>query len=106
MPAGALLGAALLLLENALGYLKSRLLTVMGRQLTEFCLFFAYLLGYLFCATLLVSFPLGLFMERYWQMAATARDYELFIDNLILILAVIGWLRNLRSPIPSWSNES
>lgn len=94
---GALLGYVLLIVERTLGRLKEYLLPQMGALLAAFLLFFAHTIAYLAISSLLVSYPLGYLMENFWDMPGTAGEYSLFSVNFFIILAILSWLRNVRS---------
>lgn len=98
---GALLGIALLILERSLGQLKNFLLPQMGRLLTCFLLFFIHIIGYLSISSIVVSYPVGYFMEKTGFWAGMSGEYSLFSVNFFIVLALLSWLRNVRSsPIP------
>jgi len=95
---GALLGSALLVMERTFGWLKVHMFPQMGKLLTAFLLFFAHTIGYLTLSSLIVSYPLGYVMEKSWGMSGMAGKYSLFSVNFFIVLAVLSWLRNLRTP--------
>ncbi len=95
---GALLGYVLLVVERTLGWLKIYVFPQMGILLTAFLLFFAHIICYLALSSLIVSYPLGYVMEKSWGMPGMAGKYSLFSVNFFIVLAVLSWLRNLRTP--------
>jgi len=95
---GAVLGYVLLILERSLGQLKNYVFPEMGKLLTAFLLFFVHTIGYLALSSMLVSYPLGYMMERTWEMPGMAREYSLFSVNFFIVLALLSWLRNIRTP--------
>jgi hypothetical protein len=94
---GALLGVVLLVLERLLGQLKNRMFVQMGKLLTAFLLFFIHIIGYLALSSIVVSYPVGYFMEKTMGMAGMAGEYSLFSVNFFIVLALLSWLRNVRS---------
>jgi len=103
LPAGAILGYVLLVMERLLGGLKIYMFSHMGKLLTAFLLFFAHIIGYLALFSVIVSSPLGYVMERLWGLPGTAGQYSLFSANIIIVLAVLSWLRNIRTePCCCW----
>ena len=95
---GAVLGYFLLIMERMLGRLKEYLFPGMGKLLTAFLLFFAHTIGYLALSSILVSYPLGYLMEKSWGGPGLAGEYSLFSVNFFIVLAVLSWLRNVRTP--------
>ena len=95
---GALLGYFVLLMERTLGRLKEYMFLQMGKLLTAFLLFFAHTIGYLTLSSIIVSYPLGYVMEKFWGMSGIAGQYSLFSINFFIILAILSWLRNMRTP--------
>ena len=95
---GALLGYFILLMERMLGRLKKYMFLQMGKLLTAFMLFFAHTIGYLALSSIIVSYPLGYVMEKFWGMSGMAGQYSLFSVNFFIILAILSWLRNMRTP--------
>lgn len=94
---GALLGSVLLVMERGLARLKEYMFYNMGKLLTAFLLFFAHTIGYLALSSLLVSYPLGFIMEKVWELPGMAGQYSLFSVNLFIVLAILSWLRNMRT---------
>ena len=94
---GALLGFTLLVLERLLRQLKNSMLPRMGKLLTAFLLFFIHTIGYLALPSLLVNYPMGLFMERTGEMPGMAGEFSLFSVNFFIVLALLSWLKNVRS---------
>jgi len=97
LPAGAFLGYVLLVLERLLGGLKIYMFSHMGKLLTAFLLFFVHIIGYLSLFSIIVGSPLGYVMERLWGLPGVAGQYSLFSANFIIVLAVLSWLRNIRT---------
>ena len=95
---GALLGYFILVMERTLGLVKGYMFVQMGKLLTAFLLFFAHTIGYLALSSIIVSYPLGYVMEKFWGMPGMAMEYSLFSVNFFIILAIISWLRNMRTP--------
>jgi hypothetical protein len=95
---GALLGYIFLVVERTLGRLKEHMFPQMGKLLTAFLLFFAHTIGYLDLSSLVVSYPLGYVMEKFSGMSGLAGSYSLFSVNFFIILAILSWLRNVRTP--------
>lgn len=98
LPAGALLGYVLLVMERILGRLKEYIFPGMRKLLTAFLLFFAHMIGYLALSSLIVSYPIGYIMGQSWDMPGMAGKYSLFSVNFFIVLAVLSWLRNVRTP--------
>ena len=94
---GALLGFVLLVMERLLGQLKKQMFPQMGKLLTAFLLFFIHTIGYLALSSIVVSYPIGYFMEKTNGMAGMSGDYSLFLVNFFIVLALLSWLRNVRS---------
>jgi hypothetical protein len=94
---GALLGVVLLVLERLLGQLKNRMFLQMGKLLTAFLLFFTHIIGYLALSSIVVSYPIGYFMEKTMGMTGMAREYSLFSVNFFIVLGLLSWLRNARA---------
>jgi hypothetical protein len=92
---GALLGYLFLVLERVLGLLKEYMFLQMGKLLTAFLLFFVHIIGYLSLSSIIVSFPLRFLMEKSWGMAG---EYSLFSANFFIVLGLLSWLRNVRTP--------
>lgn len=93
---GILLGSAIWWLERFLVMLRQELRGSLSVFLLSFLLFFAHLIGYLLLSALLVSYPLGWLLERIWLETGTARGYGLFAANIMLVLAIISWLKSTR----------
>jgi hypothetical protein len=93
----ALLGFVLLIWERLLGHLKNHMFFQMGKLLTAFLLFFIHAIGYLALSSIVVSYPVGYFMEGTMGMAGMAGDYSLFFANFFIVLALLSWLRNARA---------
>jgi hypothetical protein len=89
---GALLGYVLLVAERTLGRLKESMFLHVGKFLTAFLLFFAHTIGYL-----IVSYPLGYVIDKFSNMSGMAGQYSLFSVNFFIILAILSWLRNMRT---------
>lgn len=94
---GALLGFALLIMERLLRQLKNSMLPQMGKLLTAFLLFFIHTIGYLALPSLLVNYPMGIFMKQAGEMSGLAGEYSLFSVNFFIVLALVSWLKNVRS---------
>jgi hypothetical protein len=94
---GALLGYVLLIMERILGRLKEFMFPQMGKVLTAFILFFSHIIGYLTLSSIIVGYPLGYIMEKSWGMSGMAGEYSLFSVNFFIILAMLSWLRNMRT---------
>jgi hypothetical protein len=94
---GACLGLVLLVTERSLTQLKSFMLPRMGKLLTAFILFFMHIICYLALSSIIVSYPVGYVMEKSWAMPGMGSQYSVFFGNFILILALVSWLRNVRS---------
>jgi len=98
MPPGALLGYVLLVMERLLSRLKEYMFPGMGKLLTAFLLFFVHIISYLALSSLIVGYPIGYVMEKLWNMPGMAREYSLFSVNFFIVLAILSWLRNVRTP--------
>lgn len=94
---GALLGGLLLIMERGLARLKEYMYYRMGKLLTSFLLFFAHTIVYLTLSSLLVSYPTGYVLENLWELPGKAGQYSLFSVNLFIALAILSWLRNMRT---------
>lgn len=94
---GAFLGYGLLILERMLSLMKNSLFPRMGRLLTAFLLFFSHFLGYLALSSIMVNFPLGQLMDRTNDYAGLGGEFSLFSVNFFIVLAILSWLRNVRS---------
>lgn len=92
---GALLGYILLVLERLFGLLKEYMFLQMGKLLTAFLLFFVHTIGYLSLSSIIVSYPLSYIMENSWGLAG---EYSLFSANFFIVLGLLSWLRNVRTP--------
>ena len=97
LPPGALLGFVLLFTERILGRLKEYTLPRMGNLLTAFLLFFAHAIAYLALPSMIISYPLGYIMEESWSIPGMAGQYSLFSVNFFILLAIMSWLRNMRT---------
>ena len=97
LPPGAFLGYVLLVMERLLSELKIYMFSAMGKLLTAFLLFFAHVIGYLALSSLIVIYPLGYVMVRFWGMPGMAGQYSLFSVNFFIVLAILSWLRNMRT---------
>lgn len=95
---GALLGFTLLVMERSLAQLKNYMFPLMGRLLTAFLLFFVHTIGYLALSSIMVSYPLGYVMEKTLGMPEMGSEYSLFSVNFFIVLALLSWLRNMRTP--------
>jgi hypothetical protein len=94
---GALLGFVILVMERLLGQLKNYMFPQMGKLLTAFLLFFMHIICYLASSSIVVSYPVGLLMEKANQMSGLAGEYSLFTANFFIVAGIISWLRNARS---------
>jgi len=94
---GALLGFFLLVMERWLVRLKKQMFPGMGKLLTAFLLFFAHIIGYLALSSFVFSYPLGLVIEKFWATSVMAGEYSLFSVNFFIVLAILSWLRNIRT---------
>ncbi|KPJ98050.1 MAG: hypothetical protein AMJ60_09640 [Desulfobacterales bacterium SG8_35] len=94
---GALLGYFLLVMERSFARLKEYMFPGMGRLLTAFLLFFVHTIGYLALSSVIVSYSIGYVMETFWNMPGMAAEYSLFSANFFLVLAILSWLRNVRT---------
>ena len=94
---GALLGFVLLVMERLFGQLKKQIFPQMGKLLTAFLLFFIHTIGYLALSSIVVSSPTGYFMEKTNGMVGMSGEYSLFLVNFFIVLALLSWLRNVRS---------
>jgi hypothetical protein len=94
----ALLGYVLLVMERLLGGFKVYVFSHMGKLLTAFLLFFVHIIGYLALSSLIISYPLGYILEMLWDLPGMAGQYSLFSANFFIVLAVLSWLRNMRTP--------
>jgi len=95
---GALLGYGLLVLERTLARLKRFMFSQMGKLLTAFLLFFVHTIGYLALSSVIFIYPLGFVMEKFWSMPGMAMEYSLFSVNFFIVLAILSWVRNVRTP--------
>jgi len=94
---GGLLGYFILVMERWLRQLKEYMLPGMGKLLTAFLLFFAHTIGYLALSSLVFSYPLGRVLETFWSTPGIAAEYSLFSVNFFIVLAILSWLRNVRT---------
>ena len=94
---GALLGYVLLVAERTLGRLKESMFLHVGKFLTAFLLFFAHTIGYLALSSIIVSYPLGYVIDKFSNMSGMAGQFSLFSVNFFIILAILSWLRNMRT---------
>lgn len=94
---GAFLGFVLLVLERSLVQLKNYMLPRMGKLLTAFLLFFIHTIGYLALSSIVVNYPVGHLMAKTKGIAEMAGAYSLFSVNFFIVLALLSWLRNVRS---------
>ena len=98
LPPGAMLGYVLLVMERTLGQLKEYMFPGMGKLLTAFLLFFAHTIGYIALSSIIVSYPIGYVMEKTWGISGAAGQYSLYSVNFFIVLAVLSWLRKVRTP--------
>jgi hypothetical protein len=94
---GGLLGYFFLVMERWLVQIKEYMFFEMGKLLTAFLLFFVHIICYISLSSLIFSYPLGRIMEKYWGIPGLAAEYSLFSVNFFIVLAVLSWLRNIRS---------
>ena len=94
---GGILGYLILVLERWLGQLKEYMFPGMGKLLTAFLLFFVHIIGYLTLSSMVFGYSLGRVMETFWSMPGIAAEYSLFSVNFFIVLAILSWLRNLRT---------
>jgi hypothetical protein len=94
---GALLGVGLLVLERSLGLLKDYMVSKMEKFLTAFLLFFIHALGYMTLSSIILNYPVGRLMEKTEEFSGMAGNYSLFSVNFFIVLALLSWLRNVRS---------
>jgi len=94
---GGLLGYFILVMERWLRQLKEYMFPGMGKLLTAFLLFFAHTIGYLALSSIVFSYPLGRVMETFWSTSGIAAEYSLFSVNFFIMLAILSWLRNVRT---------
>ena len=94
---GAMLGLSLLVLERSLGLLKNYMVPRMEKFLTAFLLFFIHALVYMTLSSIILNYPIGRLMGRTEEFAGMAGDYSLFSVNFFIFLALLSWLRNVRS---------
>lgn len=95
LPSGLLFGVAIIGLEYLLASVRVWIFCRVDRILASFLLFFSHVIGYIVLSSLLISYPLGRVMVGMWGVAGPAGEYGLFTANIILILAIISWVRNL-----------
>lgn len=89
---GVLFGVAIAGFDRLASWLRTFLALRCSRAICGFLLFFAYVLGYLVLFSLIVTYPVGILIERGSGSAATAMAYGLFTINIILVFAILGWL--------------
>jgi hypothetical protein len=77
--------------------LKENMFFHVGKLLTAFLLFFAHTIGYLALSSIIVSYPLGYVIDKFSNMSGMAGQYSLFSVNFFIILAILSWLRNMRT---------
>ena len=94
---GGILGYLILVMERWLGHLKEYMFPGMGKLLTAFLLFFAHTIGYLALSSIVFSYPLGRVMETFWSASGIAAEFSLFSVNFFIVLAILSWLRNVRT---------
>ena len=94
---GGLLGYFVLFMERWLRQLKEYMFPELGKLLTAFLLFFAHTIGYLALSSIVFSYPLGRVMETIWSRSGIAAEYSLFSVNFFIVLAILSWLRNVRT---------
>jgi hypothetical protein len=95
---GALLGYFLLVAERSLSHLKEFIFARMGKLITGFLLFFTHIIVYLALSSIVVSYPLEIALAESWNLSGTGGDYSLFSANFFIVLAILSWLRNVRTP--------
>ena len=95
---GGLLGYSFLVMERWLGQLKQYMFPGMGKLLTAFLLFFVHTIGYLALSSVIFIYPLVFVMEKFWSMPGMAMEYSLFSVNFFIVLAILSWVRNVRTP--------
>ena len=94
---GGLLGYFFLIMERWLGQIKEYMFPGMGKLLTAFLLFFLHIIGYIALSSLIFSYPLGCIMEKFWGIPGLVAEYNLFSVNFFIVLALLSWLRNVRT---------
>ena len=94
---GGLLGYFFLVMERWLSQIKEYMFPGMGKLLTAFLLFFVHIIGYIALSSLIFSYPLGRIMEKFWAIPGLAAEYSLFSVNFFIVLAILSWLRNVRT---------
>ncbi len=94
--AGILLGLASIFFERFVACIANRITGRLGKALSAFFFFFLYLVGYTIVFSLLVSYPLGSFLEYQGAQEVLLRGYSLYSMNWILFLSTINWFIWLR----------
>ena len=93
---GLFLGVAVLILEYLLALLKGWMSERLDRIVAGFLMFFPHVIGYILFFSLLVSYPVGIFMETAWGVTALGEEYGLFSVNFALVFSILSWIYNLR----------
>lgn len=92
-PAGFVLGAGCHLFWQGVTWLRQRLLRLMRPLLAGFLLFFLFLVAYILAFSGIVSLPVEWCVSVQTGSARLARQYVLYSMNLVMVLAILSWLR-------------
>ncbi len=92
-PAGFVLGWLLYFFGRGVTLVRERLLAVMQPLLAGFLLFFIFLVGYILVFSVVVSLPVEWSIMLHTGSSQLARQYVLYAINLILVMAILSWLR-------------
>lgn len=93
VPAGFLFGLLLHFFGRGISRIRERMLAVMGPILAGFLLLFLFLLGYILIFSVVVSLPVEWCINVQTGSVQLARQYVLYSMNLVIVLAILSWLR-------------
>lgn len=92
LPAGLLLGLVLSGLDTVLRPLDTWLAQSLGTMLAGFVLVFLYIITYTFSFFLIVSFPLGLILNRDGANLALSQDFDLYVVSFAVLASLLKLL--------------
>ena len=90
---GFSLGLLLYFFGQFVSLVRERFLASMRPLLAGFLLFFLFLVGYIVAFSVVVSLPVEWWIDFHGGTAHLARQYVLYSMNLIIVMAILSWLR-------------
>ena len=99
IPFGMLLGMVLYGFNQMVNRLRALIYNRMGKVLAGFLLFFFCLISYILIFTVVVSYPVGWIIEHFSAQTGTARGFELYSINFIILFSIMSWLDWLRRTV-------